>query len=45
VNAREKAIEARKVLLNGSGKLHYFEDRGIEASTVRNAWIHGTTQL
>ncbi len=39
MTARQKALEARKALLNGSGKLHYFEDRGLSAETVRGAWI------
>jgi hypothetical protein len=38
VNAREKAIQAHRELLNG-GKLSYFEERGISAETVRAAWI------
>jgi hypothetical protein len=38
LNAREKAIQAHRVLLNG-GKLSYFEERGISAETVRAAWV------
>ena len=38
MNAREKAIQAHRALLNG-GKLSYFEERGISAETVRAAWI------
>jgi hypothetical protein len=39
VSAREKAIAAWKALLNGSAALGSFEDRSIEASTVKDAWI------
>jgi len=38
VRAREKAIQAHRVLLNG-GKLSYFEQRGISAETSRAAWV------
>jgi hypothetical protein len=38
VTAREKAIRAHSTLLN-SGKLSYFEERGISAETVRAAWV------
>jgi hypothetical protein len=38
VSAREKAIRAHRVLLNG-GKLSYFEERGISSETVRAAWV------
>jgi Protein of unknown function (DUF3631) len=39
MSARDKAIEARVALLNGSGKLSYFESRGLDAATVKSAWI------
>jgi hypothetical protein len=38
VTAREKAIQAHKMLLNGD-KLSYFEQRGISTETVRAAWV------
>jgi hypothetical protein len=39
VRAREKAIQAHRMLLSNSGKLSYFEERGISAETVRAAWV------
>jgi hypothetical protein len=39
VSGREQVISARNALLNGSGKLPYFEKRGISAETVRAAWV------
>jgi hypothetical protein len=38
VISREKAIQARRALLNG-GTLSYFEHRGISAKTLRAAWV------
>ncbi len=38
MTAREKAIRAHRVLLNG-GKLSHFEERGILAETLRTAWV------
>src|SRR5215203_1265581 len=32
-------LKACKALLNGSGELSYFEHRGINAETVRGAWV------
>ena len=39
MSAREKALEAHKSLLNGSGKLAYLEDRGLRIETLKGAWI------
>ncbi len=39
MTSRETGLRARQALLNGSGELSYFEDRGIKAETVRDAWI------
>lgn len=39
MDARALILEARKALLNGSGKLGYFERRRISGQTVRNAYI------
>jgi hypothetical protein len=39
VSAREKAIRAHRTLLSDSGKLSYFEERGISPETVRAAWV------
>jgi hypothetical protein len=39
VTARETILQARKALLNGSGELSYFEDRGIAAKIVERAWV------
>src|SRR5215211_2153069 len=36
---RDQAIRACKALLNGSGKLSYFERRGISAETVKLARV------
>jgi hypothetical protein len=38
VSARERAIRAHRTLLN-SGKLSYFEERGISAETLKAAWV------
>lgn len=39
MSIREEVLRARKALLNGDGKLSYFEDRRIEEETVRRAYI------
>ena len=39
MNARETVLCNHKALLNGSGELSYFEDRGIKEETVKDAWI------
>jgi hypothetical protein len=39
VTAREKVLEARNELLNGGGKLRYFSERGLEAPTIKNAYV------
>jgi hypothetical protein len=39
VTARETVLRARKALLNGSGEISYFEDRGIAAKIVEGAWV------
>ena len=39
MNARELALGAQRALLNGSGKLGYFEQRGISREIVQQAYI------
>jgi len=39
MTTREKVLQAHKALLNGSGKLSYFEKRGITEETVKEAYI------
>jgi hypothetical protein len=39
MSARDKAIQAHRALLNNSGKLTYFKERGIFAETIRAAWV------
>ena len=39
MDARALTLEAQKALLNGSGKLGYFERRGISAQAVRGAYV------
>jgi hypothetical protein len=39
MTGREKVISARNALLNGSGKLSYFEKRGIDRQTIEAAFI------
>jgi DNA primase len=39
VNAREQALKAHRTLLNGSGKLEYFESRGITEETLKRAYV------
>jgi hypothetical protein len=39
VTTREMVLRARKALLNGSGKLSYFEARGIGEEAVRRAYV------
>jgi hypothetical protein len=38
-SVREKAIRACRALLNGSGKLGYFQQRGITAETLKRAGV------
>jgi hypothetical protein len=37
--ARERLLNARQKLLNGSGKFSYFERRGLGEQVIRDAWI------
>jgi len=39
MNTRALAIEAHKTLLNGSGKLGYFERRGISKQFIQGAYV------
>src|SRR3712207_5626127 len=39
MNPREQALEAHRALLNGSGKLSYFLDRGISEEVVKGAYV------
>src|SRR3954447_24785726 len=39
LSLREKVIKAHRALLNGSGKLLYFEERGILEQTVKGAFL------
>jgi len=39
MSARTTALATREALLNGSGRLSYFEDRGIRAETVRGTLL------
>ena len=39
MTAKETVLHNHKALLNGSGELTYFEDRGIKEETVKDAWI------
>lgn len=39
MSARETVLGARNALLDGSGKLSYFERRGLSEEIVRGAWI------
>jgi hypothetical protein len=45
VSARQKVLKARGALLNGSGKLAYFEERGLEQETVRAAYVGYETEV
>jgi hypothetical protein len=39
MDSRALIIEARKALLNGSGKLSYFERRGIFGPVIEDAYV------
>ncbi len=39
MNSREKVIKAHRALLNGSGELSYFVQRGISEEIVRDACL------
>jgi len=39
LSLREKVIKAHRALLNGSGELPYFAERGIAEQTVRGAYL------
>jgi hypothetical protein len=39
LNSREKVIKAHRALLNGSGKLSYFTQRGISEEVIRGAYL------
>ncbi len=39
MSAKGAALRSRKMLLNGSAKLSYFEDRGIGSEVVRGAFV------
>jgi hypothetical protein len=39
VRTRQRMLKAREVLLNGSGKLAYFRERGISEYVVRGAYV------
>jgi hypothetical protein len=39
MTAREEMLKARRALLDGSGKLAYFEQRGITRKTVERAYL------
>ena len=39
MRSRKQVLIAHKALLNGSSKLSYFERRGLDAETVKAAWI------
>lgn len=36
---RERVLRANRALMNGSGKLAYFRNRGLETKVVRKAWL------
>ncbi len=38
-DVRTEILRAQRALLNGSGKLSYFERRGLKPEVVRAAWI------
>jgi hypothetical protein len=39
MNVRTQVLKARKALLNGGGKLSYFEDRGLTRDTIAQAFV------
>ena len=39
MSAREEVLRACKALLNGGGKLSYFEDRGLDRDTIARAFV------
>ena len=45
MSARQEALRARRTLLNGSGMLSYFRDRGISEEGVKQAYIGYETEV
>jgi hypothetical protein len=39
MSTREEVLRAHRALLNGSGKLSYFQRRGLSEATIKGAWI------